>query len=266
MPDHQQKAITMTVLGSGSGGNCVLVETARTRVLVDAGFSGMQIRKRLEAMGRSLEEVQAVLVTHEHIDHVAGLKVLAGRLGLPVYCNEQTREFLRGDLAAYEGWKLFRSGDAFMVGDLEVESFPVPHDAYDPVAFTLAAGGRKVGILTDLGYATRLAVEKVRGCDALLLEANYDLDLLRLDGKRPWSVKQRIQSRHGHLSNQMAAEVALEVAGDRLRHLFLGHLSQDCNRPELARAVVEARLAGAGVTDVTVLDTRQDGPVGPLAL
>ncbi|MFQ3671862.1 MAG: MBL fold metallo-hydrolase, partial [Verrucomicrobiia bacterium] len=159
--------------------------------------------------------------------------------------------------AAGVDWRMFQTGSEFSVGDLGVEAFSVPHDAYDPVGFVVHGGGRTAGFLTDLGYATHAAVERVRRAEVLVLEANHDLDLLRADVKRPWAVKQRILARHGHLSNEAAAQVAGEVVTERLLHLFLGHLSADCNRPELAEACVGARLAEVGASHVQLHRTCQ---------
>lgn len=255
-------ALRVTVLGSGSSGNCTLVEAGDVSVLVDVGFSGRQIKKRMEETGRDLEEVDAVLVTHEHSDHTAGLPVLAGKMGLPVYCNRLTSEFLQGKLKGYGGWKLFRSGDCFEIGELKVESFRVPHDAYDPVGYVLEFQEARMAFLTDLGYVPGNILERMRAVDGMILESNYDPELLRSDRKRPWAVKQRIMARHGHLSNEGAAKLAGEVVNERLRHLFLGHLSGDCNRPDLARQAVEGALMEREMKHVAVYETYQDRPIG----
>jgi len=248
----------VTLLGSGSNGNCTLIETPKIRVLVDAGFSGKQIAARLEKLGLGLGDIQAILLTHEHSDHVLGLPVLANRWNIPVFCNRLTAECLKKDLPKFQDWRIFRTGDSLEMGDMTVDTFPIPHDAYDPCGFVFHRGSEAVGFLTDLGHATKLVIERVRSSTALVLEANHDVALLRADTKRPWGVKQRILARHGHLSNEAAAEVAAEIVTDKLRHLYLGHLSEDCNRPELADQVVRARLAGMGVTHVEIHRTYQD--------
>jgi phosphoribosyl 1,2-cyclic phosphodiesterase len=140
---------------------------------------------------------------------------------------------------------------------LRVESFSIPHDAYDPVGFVAHKLGHSVGFLTDLGYATRLVIDRIKGVDALLLEANYDLDMLRNDTKRPWPTKQRIMARHGHLSNDAAGEVAAQIMHDQLKHIFLGHKSSDCNTHELAETAVSAKLTELGATHVQLLQTYQ---------
>jgi phosphoribosyl 1,2-cyclic phosphodiesterase len=253
-------SLSFTILGSGSGGNCAYLETPGARLLIDAGFSAKQIRQRLAVLGRSPETLSGILVTHEHGDHIAGLGVLTAKLAAPVYCNRLTREAVEAQQGCRLRANLFTTGARFEVGDVAVETFAVPHDAYDPVGFMLHTPFGNIGFLTDLGHATRLVIERVRAADVLVLEANHDLKLLQDDVKRPWATKQRILSRHGHLSNDAAAEVAEQLAGGRMRRLYLGHLSRDCNRPELAHRAVSGRLARLGATHVTVENTAQDTP------
>jgi len=252
--------LRFTILGSGSSGNCAFLETDRIAILVDAGFSTKQIEARLASIGRSVTDVKAVFLTHEHSDHVCGLPVLAKRHGIPVYCNRLTAEYLQPQMPGFSGWRLFESGATVELADLKVESFSVPHDAYDPVGFMFRHALGNIGFLTDLGYATRLVVERVRQSRALVLEANHDLRLLQEDTRRPWAVKQRILSRHGHLSNDAAAMVAAEVVTDIMQDLYLGHLSADCNSPLHARTAVGAKLAEAGRPHVRLHDTAPDKP------
>jgi len=253
-------------LGSGSAGNCTLVESEATRVLVDAGLSGRQVTRRLESVGRQVDQIDGVILTHEHSDHTRGLTVLCRNRSLPVYANRLTAEGVTtdGDLNGRTrvSWHLFATGSPFEVGDLVVESFSVPHDAYDPVGFVISQrhGGARVGVLTDLGHPTKLVIERVRGVDILVLEANHDLKLLQEDTARPWATKQRIMSRHGHLCNDDAANVVREVAWSGLRHVFLAHLSQDCNRPELAQQVVSEPLRKGGTAEVTMTVSSQSNP------
>ena len=252
--------LRFTILGSGSSGNCAYLETEHVRLLVDAGFSAKQIDQRLGSIGRSVRDVQAIFLTHEHGDHVCGLPVLAKRHNVPVYCNRLTAECLQPQLPGYTAWRLFESGATIDFGDLKINSFSVPHDAYDPVGFMFYHALGNIGFLTDLGYATKLVIERVRASRALVLEANHDLRLLQEDTKRPWAVKQRILSRHGHLSNDAAAEVAAEVATDAMEAIYLGHLSADCNRPEWARATVSKKLTEKGRPFVQLRDTAPDKP------
>ena len=229
------RVLSLTVLGSGSAGNCSLIATSQCRLLVDAGFSARQIVQRLESIGVRPQTLDAVLITHEHGDHVAGLEIFCRRFGIPVYANSLTAEILRrGSLAAFSGWNLFQTGGAFSVKDIEIQSFYVPHDAVDPAAFVFTGHDGSIGVLTDLGYAPKLALERIRHVHTLVIETNHDERMLQEDPKRPWSVKQRILSRHGHLSNESAAKLVAAIAGHELRRVVLGHLSRDCNRPDIA--------------------------------
>lgn len=249
---------SLTVLGSGSAGNCALVASDRCRLLIDGGLSARQIVARLASVGLTPEELDGVLLTHEHGDHAGGLEVLCRKhRELPIFCTSDTAEALRyhsgadGCLRAHKNWRLFRGGGEFAVGDIVVQSFAVPHDAVDPVGFVLHCSDAALGYLTDLGHATKLVIERVRQVSTLLIECNHDNALLQGDTKRPWSVKQRITSRHGHLSNEAAASVVAQIitaGGGRLRRAVLGHLSRDCNRPDLAIATVRNGAGDAGAT------------------
>lgn len=230
---------SLTVLGSGSAGNCSLIATTQCRLLVDAGFSARQITRRLESVAVPPESLDGIIVTHEHSDHVAGLAVFCRRFGVPIYSNPLTAETLRrGSLADFTNWNLFATGAVFSVKDIEIQSFYVPHDAVDPTAFVFTSNEGSIGFLTDLGYAPKLALERVRHVETLVVETNHDEQMLQEDSRRPWSVKQRILSRHGHLSNDAAAKFVASIAGDRLRRVVLGHLSRDCNRADLALATM----------------------------
>lgn len=259
-------AIQLTILGSGSGGNSAYVETEETRILVDAGFSARQIRQRLASIGRAPESLNGILITHEHSDHIQGLAVLCAQLQIPIYCNRLTKDALERLLQARFNWRIFGTGDTFDIGDIKVDTFTVPHDASDPVGFLLRTAGGNIGFLTDLGHATKLVIERIRQANILLLETNHDMKMLQDDPRRPWSLKQRILSRHGHLSNEAAAEVAAQVVSPALKHLYLGHLSRDCNTPELAHRVVSARLQKIGAPHVRIESTSQDAPSPTLSL
>jgi phosphoribosyl 1,2-cyclic phosphodiesterase len=198
-----------------------------------------------------------VLVTHEHGDHIQGLATLCGRLGTPVFANRFTREAIRRTTDARLNFHQFETGAAFPVGEVEVQTFPVPHDAMDPVGFLLRTAAGNLGFLTDLGHVTKLILERVRPAHVLVLEANHDLRLLQEDTRRPWSTKQRILSRHGHLSNDAAGEVAAQLVHPDLRRIYLGHLSRDCNRPELAHQTVARALAAVGAAHVRLENTSQ---------
>jgi phosphoribosyl 1,2-cyclic phosphodiesterase len=238
---------SLTVLGSGSKGNCSLVATSQCRLLLDAGFSARQIVQRLASIGVDPQSLDGILITHEHSDHVSGLNTFCRRFGVPIFANPLTAETLgHGVLDDWASWNLFATGSVFSIKDIEVQSFYVPHDAVDPAAFVFTADEGSIGFLTDLGYAPKLALERVRHVDMLVVETNHDERMLQEDSKRPWSVKQRILSRHGHLSNEAAAKLVASIAGDRLRRVVLGHLSRDCNRPELALEAMQR----AGITGI----------------
>jgi phosphoribosyl 1,2-cyclic phosphodiesterase len=206
--------------------------------LVDAGLSAKQLETRLIASGVDPASIDGVLLTHEHSDHTGGLKVFLNRWKVPLYCNALTARALKAvDFPG--GVRLFETGSRFAIKDLQIRSFSVPHDASDPVGFRIEEDHAGFGVLTDLGFATRLVIEALRDIQGLLVETNYDDALLQNDTKRPWSVKQRILSRHGHLSNQAAAKLVAEVATAHLRHILLAHLSEDCNSAELATATAQ---------------------------
>jgi phosphoribosyl 1,2-cyclic phosphodiesterase len=258
-------ACRFTILGSGSRGNCAYLETDEVRLLIDAGFSARQIRTRLAAIGRSPESLTAILITHEHSDHIQGLTGL-DKLKIPTYCNRATRDAIEAQLMIRLESRLFNTRDTFDIGDVSVETFDIPHDAQDPVGFLIRTSTVNVGFLTDLGHATTLVLNRVKPAHALVLEANYDVKLLQDDTKRPWSIKQRIASRTGHLSNEAAANAVQEIISADLKHLYLGHLSQDCNRPELALNAVTQRLQTLGATHVQTQVTAQDTATATLTL
>ncbi|HYW48541.1 MAG TPA: MBL fold metallo-hydrolase [Bryobacteraceae bacterium] len=243
------------MLASGSSGNAALLATENTRILVDAGLSMRELGKRLAARGEDLANIDAILITHEHSDHVAGLPVLARnrncraviwmtRLTAPAIDWGETQPRLEP----------FQAGASFQIGDIEVQSFSIPHDAVDPVGYCFEAQGLRIGIATDLGYIPESVKYHLRRADALLLEANHDLDMLKV-GPYPWSVKQRVMSRVGHLSNLVMSDYLIEDLSSATAHLILGHLSEQNNHPEIVRMIamqaleqrgLNARLAIAG--------------------
>lgn len=244
---------SLTMLGSGSAGNSALVATDHCRLLVDGGLSARQLVLRLALCGVAPNELDGVLLTHEHGDHVCGLEVLCRKFQIPIYCNALTAEAIRScSLGAHRNWRIFRTGAAFSICDITVESFTVPHDAVEPVGFAFYAGASALGYITDLGQATRLTIERLREVQTLMIETNHDEKLLQNDPHRPWPVKQRIQSRHGHLSNAAAAAVVEQLLSGKLARVVLGHLSRDCNSPVLAAGEIEATLAQVGRRDLEV--------------
>ncbi len=253
--------LRISILGSGSGGNSAVITTGQTTLLVDAGLSAKQLVLRLEAVGVDPESLDGILITHEHGDHIRGLDVFCRHRRLPVYSNPATREVMvSGALQKPKTWRLVGTGGKFMLGDIEVQTFPVTHDATEPMGFALRDEDSAIGILSDLGYVTNMVRNQMRDVNTLFVEANYDGLLLQNDTKRPWSTKQRILSRHGHLSNDQTAALVAQVAGPHLHHVILGHLSQDCNEPDLATAAVNQALGGAGQTHVRVECATQQEP------
>ena len=242
-------AVSITVLASGSGGNCSVVSSSGTRLLIDAGLSCKGICKRLSVRDICPETLDAVLITHEHADHVTGLYVMAKKYALPIYMTEAThRAWTRqykdsnGEPVRAEKVEHFHSGHRFQIGDIEIMPFTIPHDAADPVGFTFKAEGVKLGYVTDLGYMPPNVKVHLRQCDGLLVESNHDLEMLRV-GPYPWSVKQRVMSRVGHLSNDALAEFLSSDYDGGAAFLILAHLSESNNHPELARTAAERALS-----------------------
>jgi phosphoribosyl 1,2-cyclic phosphodiesterase len=256
--------IEFTVLGSGSGGNAAVIRSGNTILMVDAGLSAAQLCSRLESCGVDPSQISGILVSHEHGDHTRGLEVFTRRHRIPVLVNAMTREVLSPALP-HAAWKVIPCGGAFQFAGFEIESFRVPHDAVDPMGFILRAGGVALGILSDLGHATTLVRSKVAALDALFVEANYDCQMLANDTKRPWSTRQRISSRHGHLSNDQCAEIIAAAASPGLQHLVLGHLSRDCNSPGAALMAARSALDAAGCPHTVVTCACQDKPTPWLA-
>lgn len=234
----------VTVLGSGSGGNATLVEAGGERVLIDAGFSGRSLEWRMQEVGVDPGTVSAILITHDHGDHTRGMGVLARRFGMPLYLTARTREACTALLSGDEDVREYTSSQSVRIGALEVRPFLTVHDAADPVAVTVrdTETGAKLGIATDLGRPTAAVRAELAGCHMLVLEANHD-DARLWAGPYPWSVKQRIASSHGHLSNRAAADLARELHHTGLAHVVLAHLSEHCNDAALAADVIGAALA-----------------------
>jgi phosphoribosyl 1,2-cyclic phosphodiesterase len=241
-------ATCLSVLASGSRGNCAVVESSTTRLLVDAGISCRETFKRMRAAGDDPHSLSAILITHEHSDHVYGLMVLAKKLKIPVFMTEATHHAWsravrdatgeRPELAKPE---VFSAGRRFQIGDIEITPFTIPHDAVDPVGFTFRVEGLKIAIATDLGYMPASVRDHLRACDVLVLESNHDLEMLRV-GPYPWSVKQRVMSRVGHLSNDALADFFMNDYDGNAAYVILAHISEQNNHPEVARRVAEKAL------------------------
>ncbi|MEO0508834.1 MAG: MBL fold metallo-hydrolase [Verrucomicrobiota bacterium] len=245
-------SVNFRILGSSSSGNCALLQTAHTSVLLDAGFSARRIEHMLQNIGESIDRIDAVFLTHEHSDHAQGLRGLAKRAELPVFANRDTADAVQKKYCSKQvNWQHFRTGTTFRFRDLEVCSYQLPHDAFDPVGFTFSWGEEgdlfarpgSLAWVTDLGYVPGNVREQIRNVETLVIEANYDEKLLDQDERRPWSIKQRIRGRHGHLSNATTYEVLSEIApGSRLQKVYLAHLSKDCNNV----ALVQQKFAELG--------------------
>jgi len=254
---------SLTILGSGSAGNSALIVTDHCRLLVDGGLSARQLVLRLERCGVSPHELDGILLTHEHGDHMCGLEVLCRRFQVPIYCNALTAEAVRFcSLGEHRNWRIFRTGSSFSICDITVETFSVPHDAVEPVGYTFHVGRSALGYITDLGHATRLTIERLRQVQTLVIETNHEEKLLQADLHRPWPVKQRIMSRHGHLSNAAAASVVGQLLGGKIARVVLGHLSRDCNTPELAACTIRAELEKLGRRDLELFCASQ-GEISP---
>ena len=227
--------LSLISLGSGSSGNSALVYTEKTFVLVDAGISAKQLRIRLNDVDVDPDQLDGILITHEHGDHTRGLEVFCRKLEIPIYCNAVTRESLSLNVSSAETWRIIECGDSFSIGDILINGFPVMHDAVDPMGFIFQKNGRKLGFVSDVGHVTEIMKSILSEVETIFIEANYDETMLQNDERRPWSLKQRIASRHGHLSNKQAAELIGSIAGGgKLERVVLAHLSEDCNSPEIA--------------------------------
>lgn len=246
------------ILGSSSSGNCALLHTGHTKILVDVGFSAKRISRLLEAIGESLDSIDAVFLTHEHSDHAQGMRGLARRADLPVFANRDTADAVQAKLTKPVNWQVFQTGTDFDFRDLRVRSFALPHDAYDPVGFSFHWGEEgdlfspphSLAWVTDLGYVPEHVRQHIRQVQTLVIEANYDEALLEKDERRPWSTKQRIRGRHGHLSNEATLEVIRDLCETgRLEKVYLAHLSKDCNKVELVQETFSS-LKGSLPIDV----------------
>lgn len=230
---------------SGSKGNCIYLGTKHAKILIDAGISAKSLVVHLQGIGVDIREIDAILVTHEHTDHIKGLQAIACKMGIPVFANSETAKGIYAAVKDCPKFRIFSTGETFEFADLEIHPFTIQHDALDPVAFTIKTEGLKLGFCTDLGFATSLVKERLEGCDYLYLEANHQPSMVHASN-RPMIYKQRVLSRQGHLSNEECASLLLEIFHAGLKHVHLAHLSSECNSPELALAVVNNMLAKQG--------------------
>jgi phosphoribosyl 1,2-cyclic phosphodiesterase len=230
------------VLASGSKGNAIYVSDGETSVLIDAGLSAIETERRLLSRELDPRDLDAIVVSHEHGDHIKGVGVLSRRYQLPVYINEPTLTAAKAQIGAVNETVRFHPGMDFSIGDLCLHPFSVSHDASDSVGFTVQDDTTKVGIVTDLGIATQLVCHHLKGCRLIILEANHDQRMLE-EGPYPWHVKQRIQSRLGHLSNEASRDLLGEISHSGLRHVILAHISETNNEPDRALSVVGEALS-----------------------
>lgn len=232
------------LLASGSRGNCCYLGTKKTKLLIDAGLSGRATEEKLATLGLSLGDIDGILISHEHRDHIQGLKTLAFRYKIPILANAETAKGIYRTFYEMPTFKIFTRGDSFVFGDIEIHPFTIQHDTVDPVAFTLKIDDLKVGICTDLGTPTTLVKRALRGCHYLIVEANHEPSMVHASS-RPETYKTRVLGKNGHLSNDACANLLAEVLDDKIRHIHLAHLSQECNSPRTAWERVRAKIGEA---------------------
>lgn len=243
-----------SILGSSSSGNAGLLLTENSTVLIDAGFSCKRLCDMLEERCVKPEEIDAIFVTHEHSDHVAGISTFAKRFGPKIFANPLTAKAIQPKLKNKPEWMLFQTGTQFSYQDLTIESFSIPHDAYDPVGFKFTSGSgddlfspvRSMAWVMDLGFAPQNIAQRIQNVDTLVVESNYDTQMLEDETRRPWALKQRISGRHGHLSNSAAKDLLASIVQPRWNRVYLAHMSSDCN--------------SAAAVDSTFAELRQQAP------
>ena len=249
----------VSMLASGSSGNCTYIETPKRKILVDCGLSGKKIAELMKNINRDISDVDSILITHEHRDHVHGLGVLARKYGMDLFANEETWNAMPESIGKIkiEQKNIFEMGQVMTLGDIDVVSFGVSHDAAAPQFYSFQYEGKQFVMLTDTGYVSDRLRSLLKNADAYLIESNHDLELLRM-GRYPWSLKQRILGDEGHLSNDDGALAVAEMLGDRTKRIYLGHLSRDNNIKQLARETAEGifRVKDLGINkDFFIYDT-----------
>lgn len=255
-------AFTFQILGSSSSGNSAFLSTPETKILIDAGFTAKKLKEYLDEIGEDIEKLEAVFLTHEHGDHIAGIRGLSRNNKIHFFTNRDTAEHLATKFERPINWKLFETGTSFQFKDLEIRTFSIPHDAYDPVGYTFKhlESGQKLAWVTDLGYIPLVVQQNILDADILVLESNYDERLLDEDTKRPWSIKQRIRGRHGHLSNDAAYQFITESEEAKWREIYLVHLSKDCNNVQLVEEKYRNLQFSNPTRTITVVDPESTSP------
>lgn len=233
-------------LASGSKGNAIYFGTKNTRLLIDAGINAKTVKERLAEIGVDIQDIDAIMISHEHTDHISGLQLLASRYNIPVFANSDTAKAIHGMLDHPPKFKIFSTGETFEFGDIEIHPFSIQHDTLDPVAFIVKTNNLKMGFCTDLGFVTTLVKNHLQGCDYLYIEANHQPSMVHASA-RPIYYKERVLSRQGHLSNEECAQLVSEIIHPGLKHIHLAHLSQECNSHELALKIVKEKLEGHSV-------------------
>ncbi|WP_053217751.1 MBL fold metallo-hydrolase [Virgibacillus senegalensis] len=259
--------LSFSVLASGSTGNAFYIATEKEKILVDAGVSGKEMERLLNEVEIDPNSLTKLLVTHEHSDHIKGLGIMARRYQLPVYANEKTWKAMEGSIGKLELDQkfVFNMEETKSFGDLDVESFGVSHDAAEPMFYTFHHEGKKVALVTDLGYVSERIKKTVENADAYIFEANHDVSMLRM-GRYPWNVKRRILGDSGHVSNDDCALALSDIIGDQTKRIYLAHLSKDNNMKELARMSVQNYLNEHGFTLGDKLNLHDTDPKTPTPL
>ncbi len=254
------------VLGSGSSGNSIFVEAGNCKLLIDAGFSGIRITRALKEIDVDPLEIEGILITHEHSDHIHGAGILSRRYGLPIYASEKTWEAIAPYIGEVDpkNQKVFNKDHDFEIKELKIEPFDIPHDAVEPVGYSIYHKEKKLTFVTDIGHINKDLANKVDGSDLILLESNHDVEMLKI-GPYPWPLKKRVLSEKGHLSNDDAGKMAVWLARNKSIHILLGHLSAQNNFPELAYKTVASMLEEKGINinkdvklDIALRDVRSD--------
>ncbi len=233
--------VSVCMLASGSSGNSIYISDGNTSILVDAGLSGIELERRMKSRGLDPQTLSAIVVSHEHEDHIRGVGILSRRFDLPVFISNKTSQACRHQLRNIKKMSCFNCGSSFQINTININPFSISHDAEDPAGFTMQLNNKKIGIATDLGIATSLVKENLKACDMLIIEANHDPEML-INGPYPWHLKQRVKGRSGHLSNQDSRYLLHEIQHKNLQHVFIAHLSRTNNTPEKALTEVSQAI------------------------